>query len=178
VSIWWSIAGVVLSIAALWWLWPLVSWNGHVRAAARKMLPRNRKFREELDRLKPTTWQWTLQQAQIVFRNGDRPVLTARVQLVGTLARGTWLWAWANQSLPVAVLDAAVEALAFGRREGFSQLTKSSFSCSAQEATALALVVAARSDAQAMYADKQQGKTVFATLHDLHRVEADGSVGL
>jgi hypothetical protein len=170
-SIWWPIAGVVVSVFALWWLWPSFSWKFHLQAACRTMVPRNRQFRAQIDSLKTTSWEWKLSSAEIVFRKGERTVLAARLQVVGSLARGRWLWAWANPSLPEIVFKAAREMVALGRDEGFTQLTTPEFACSEDDAQGLALVVAARSNASAMFSDQQGGKTVFVILHDVRAIQ-------
>lgn len=68
-------------------------------------------------------WQYDAEEGTIVFRGGS-PSVRASVQVVGTSSAESrsWLWAWANESVPRHQSLASQEVRTFGEREGIPML--------------------------------------------------------
>ena len=166
-TIWLPIAGVIVSVVALWHLWPSVMWSRHVRAAFRKIDAGSRRFQRLIESSGTKHFDRVLHSAEIVFREGDEVRLRARIQVVGTLGRGEWLWSWANPSIPDNVSEAARSARTLGRREGFKSLTTARFPCSEEEAEALGAVTAALSGAEAVTSHRtDRGALLYLLIYD------------
>jgi len=71
-------------------------------------------------------WDYDLEAGTLTFSvNGTRKVL-ASIQVIGTTSKsgGTWMWAWANESLPAKVTEAVDRVRAFGETENLTELTQ------------------------------------------------------
>jgi len=74
-------------------------------------------------------WSADLEQGVITFETGTGVILSAPVQIIGTLDTGTstWLWAWDNPHVPVGLTRDALLVREYGRKHGIDQLTTSTF---------------------------------------------------
>ena len=72
-------------------------------------------------------WDYDLDFGTLTFSQDGVPRVVASIQVVGTtsISGGTWLWAWANQSLPANVTQAMSKVLAFGKAEDITELIES-----------------------------------------------------
>ena len=72
-------------------------------------------------------WDYDLDAGTLVFSEAGAPKVIAQVQVVGTTSTTskTWLWAWANESLPSGVTTRMSEVRKFGQEKDLPQLTDS-----------------------------------------------------
>jgi hypothetical protein len=72
-------------------------------------------------------WDYELGRGTLTFSENGVPKVSAMIQVVGTtsVSDGTWMWGWANKSLPQRVKTAVGKVREFGRAESISELTKS-----------------------------------------------------
>jgi hypothetical protein len=73
-------------------------------------------------------WYYDLEAATLTFSEGGTARVVASIQVVGTTSTrgGTWLWSWANRSLPASATEAMKKVRSFGEAEKLSQLTDQS----------------------------------------------------
>jgi len=73
-------------------------------------------------------WHYDLDRGTLSFLQDGLPRVVASIQVVGTTSEkeGTWLWSWANESIPASVTGVIRTVREFGEKEGVSQLTASS----------------------------------------------------
>ena len=71
-------------------------------------------------------WDYDLDTGTLTFSDGGTPKVIADIQVVGTTSNAsrTWMWAWANTSLPLGVTQRARDVRQFGLAEGLTQLTE------------------------------------------------------
>jgi hypothetical protein len=71
-------------------------------------------------------WDYDLDEGTLVFSQDGVPRVIADIQVVGTTSKdvGTWLWGWANESLPSLVTARLPAVRDFGTAEGVSDLTE------------------------------------------------------
>ena len=71
-------------------------------------------------------WDYDLERQTLTFSQEGLPRVEASIQVVGTtsISGGTWLWGWANDSLPPNVISAIEKVRAFGDAEDLTELTK------------------------------------------------------
>lgn len=69
---------------------------------------------------------YDLEQETLTFSEEGVPKVIASIQVIGTtsISGGTWMWGWANESLPPNVTKAVVKVRAFGEAENITELTK------------------------------------------------------
>lgn len=70
-------------------------------------------------------WDYDLDEAKLVFSGPGKERVAARIQVVGSTSgeSDTWMWAWANGSLPSCVTRFARQVREFGGREQLAELT-------------------------------------------------------
>jgi hypothetical protein len=70
-------------------------------------------------------WDYALEQGTLTFSTGGIAKIIASIQVVGSTSKsgGTWMWAWANRSIPGNVDRAATAVRQFGIGEGIPILT-------------------------------------------------------
>jgi hypothetical protein len=106
---------------------------------------------------------------QITFEREGGGTITARALLLGTFAQAacTWVWAWANPSLPPAVTVPARELCdAFPRRDLW-EISTPQFASDPGTAWALSAIFAEEAGAEAIYRAPHPGGLVFLLLFDL-----------
>ena len=69
-------------------------------------------------------WHYDLDEAVIEFSEAGSLLASFRITLVGTMSKseGTWLWSWANETLPAEVTSGIERVRAFGEANGYSLL--------------------------------------------------------
>ncbi|SRR5258707_817163 len=88
-------------------------------------------------------WEANLEQGKFYFLEDGIPRVAASVVVVGTYSTKseTWLWSWANESLPSAVKDSMRAVRNWGSREGVRDLTEPKFPADEEYGWELASVV-------------------------------------
>src|SRR5690348_9433551 len=71
-------------------------------------------------------WDYDLDRATLIFSEESVPKVIASIQVVGTTSKGagTWLWAWANDSLPSQSTQAMLQVKGFGEREKIAEVSE------------------------------------------------------
>jgi hypothetical protein len=71
-------------------------------------------------------WDYDLERRTLTFSKQGIPKVIASIQVVGTtsISGGTWLWGWANRSLPKKAVEMVRKVRQFGEVEGLSALTE------------------------------------------------------
>lgn len=71
-------------------------------------------------------WDYDLDRGTLTFSANGVPKVSASIQVIGTnsVSGGTWMWGWANESLPPNVTSEVVKVREFGLAENIPELTK------------------------------------------------------
>ena len=98
-------------------------WAQWSREAVKLMQERNRAFVERFA-ISGQSFRWDLEAAQIVFVSGERAVV-ADLAVVGSTSQveGTFLWAWANETIPPEARKRMDEVRVFGEGHDLGLLT-------------------------------------------------------
>jgi hypothetical protein len=89
------------------------------------MEERNEAWMRHYD-LAHSPYQWDLETATLTFKRSDnRGELVSHVQLIGTASsqHGSFLWSWANHTLPVSCYVEVERVRAFGEEHDLPLLT-------------------------------------------------------
>jgi len=98
-----------------------------VQAGVRQLTKLNEECEKEFKISTWPRWRCDLDEGTLTFLQGDVPKVRASIQVIGSATKPkTWLWAWANESLPKGVTEAAAIVREFGRRENIAQLIEES----------------------------------------------------
>lgn len=92
-----------------------IDWEAWSREAVTLMHQRNREWPERYDVPSGGRWHWDMETAELTFEREASP-LVAEICVIGTtsVAEGTFLWAWANESTPAGAQRRLDEVRAFG----------------------------------------------------------------
>jgi hypothetical protein len=103
-------------------------------------------------------------------REGEgEPWLVAEASILGSYSRGSWLWAWANESVLETVAGAAHDVRAFGLEHRVSALTSPVIVCEEADAAELVMASFAITSPKGFY--KAPTATGFVVLF-VHEVKA------
>src|SRR5271165_13970 len=71
-------------------------------------------------------WDYELEHGTLTFSENGVPKVLALIQVIGTtsVSDGTWMWGWANESLPSNVTKSVANVREFGHAGNISELTK------------------------------------------------------
>lgn len=113
-------------------------------------------------------WNADLEQGTISFTFADH-VVTGEVQVIGSyaLTAGTWLWGWANQSIPEPVTRAAQSVPALAAREGLGILGEPQLSMPAEMADDFAMIAVKAADLDGWYRGPTSDKYLYLGFRNL-----------
>ena len=114
-------------------------------------------------------YHWDLDEAVIVFSRGGEEFARGQLTMVGSVdhERQTFLWSWANDSLPAAVLGKIEEVREFGAKQEFPLLTSPSYDAEPKLVTQSLVVSADILAAQGIWRDHQGTLERLFLIHQL-----------
>lgn len=68
-------------------------------------------------------FDYDLDAGTLTFSEDGAPKLVADIQVVGSTGPSDWMWSWANQHWPPAVVEDMEKVRAFGAKNGIEELT-------------------------------------------------------
>ena len=110
-------------------------------------------------------YEWNLDNAQIVFRS-DSTEVVADICVVGSVseADGTFLWAWANESIPCQARRGLEKVRACGESNGLDLLTTPEWRGSRSAGLEMSAVAARLLDAAGVWIETSLDITLFFAL--------------
>jgi hypothetical protein len=116
-----------------------------------------------------SSWDVDLEAGVITFRNPAGWVITAPVQLVGTLLpdKGTWLWGWDHPSAPEPARAHAKLVHAFGTAQDLAALTTRQIEATEEDAWSFTALAAHLAGANGAYRGPAGPAMVFMTFGDI-----------
>ena len=115
---------------------------------------------------KAANWSLNLDQGDLIFTFKDGIVATCPAQIVGSLdtESGTWLWGWANPSIPEALQRDALRVKDYGHQHRIPRLTQAEWPCTEEEAWRLAALACLLCQAQGVYRGPAGTALVFISF--------------
>jgi hypothetical protein len=119
-----------------------------------------------------TQYEWNVDRAELVFSRNGEPIVRANLQFLGSIAgpTGTWLWGWANESIPMAATNRLMPIRQYGESQGFPKLTEREWTPSGDDGHDLMLVSASILESQAFFHDHYQNLALFFVLDGFERI--------
>ncbi len=97
----------------------------YLHEAVHQLRDLNDQCSEEFGISKWERWDYDLDAATLTFSESKGPKVVASIVVVGSTSTksNTWLWAWANESIPKQASERLAEVLKFGESEQIDALT-------------------------------------------------------
>ncbi|MFK4082462.1 DUF6882 domain-containing protein [Kribbella sp. NPDC020789] len=142
-------------------------WERVVQQATTQAAARQTQLIEQLG--DDVQYDWDLEQATITWSRAGTPFRAARLTLIGTvsLTESSWLWSWANDSLPPAAVGDMPKVRDHGDAHGYPVLSWPSFNSHPGLVKEARVVSAAVLDATALWTDQSGDVVLHFLLHDL-----------
>ncbi|WP_406865047.1 DUF6882 domain-containing protein [Streptomyces sp. HUAS MG47] len=144
-------------------------WEAVVLAARERARGRQARMVEDFGLSGDVQYDWSTDDARITWSRAGRVFLTGRLTMIGSvsLPQQTWLWAWANEGLPAAVLGDIARVRAYGEAHGFPVLPWPGFRYDPELVAEARMVAASVLDAEGLWADTVDDVQLHFLVHDL-----------
>lgn len=112
-------------------------------------------------------FEWNLDRAEVVFSSKGQAIVRANLQFLGSITirpGGTWLWGWANESVPAAATHRLADIRHYGEEQGFAKLTEAEWVPEGEDGHDVMIVSACILDAPAFFHDHHQNLALFFVL--------------
>jgi hypothetical protein len=122
-------------------------------------------------------WDYELEVGTLTFSSDGIPRVVAAIQAVGSTSNssGTWMWGWANQSLPAKVTDQLYRVKRFGERENLTQLTEAKLVGDEQVGWEMAAIAARILEGKGAYRCPSKNGFLFLVFTDICFIDTDKS---
>lgn len=103
--------------------------SDYLHDATHRLMDLNKECEEKFRISSWPRWDYDFDRGTLTFSRDGEPKVVALIQVVGTtsVSGGTWLWAWANQSLPTRVIEGSERVRQFGEHEHLTEITQKSW---------------------------------------------------
>ncbi|WP_228775009.1 MULTISPECIES: DUF6882 domain-containing protein [Streptomyces] len=114
-------------------------------------------------------YDWSMNDARITGSRDGKVFLTGRLTMIGSVsvAQQTWLWSWANESLPHAALGDMEKVRQFGEENDYPALPWPGFTYDPELVAEARMVAASVLDADGLWAELMDDVQLHFMIHDL-----------
>lgn len=125
---------------------------------------RQEQLQADFDMGKHERFDLNPQTGELIFSDAGEPKVIAKIQFVGSLSAnsGTWLWSWANESMPAHAKQDILKVKEWGEQQGAFPLTNRGFEADDEMCFSLAAICAKLLDAKGVY--RAPGPNTYAYL--------------
>jgi hypothetical protein len=115
---------------------------------------------------KADRWSLDMSRGDLLFEFADGVVATCPAQIVGSLdtTDSSWLWAWANPSIPDSLIRDALQVREYGEQRKIARLTSAEWACTEDDAWSMAALACKLSGAQGVYRGPAGSALVFISF--------------
>ncbi|ARF76413.1 hypothetical protein B7C62_32120 [Kitasatospora albolonga] len=144
-------------------------WEAVVLAARERARSRQALMVERFGLSGDVAYDWSIDDARITWSREGKVFLTGRLTVIGSVsvAQQTWLWSWANESLPQAALGDIERVRRFGEENGFPVLPWPGFTSHLELVAEARMVAASVLDAEGLWVEPTDDVQLHFTIHDL-----------
>jgi hypothetical protein len=118
-------------------------------------------------------WDYDLETCEFVFSDNGIPKVVAKFQAVGSFSSNakTWLWSWANASIPKTACDQIHRVREFGVSHGVVKLTEPKWSAEEADGWEMAAVATVILGGKGVYRCPNKNGLLFIVFTDIHFAE-------
>ena len=144
-------------------------WSAWSQEAVRLMQERNGRWIRNY-RLEGCPYQWSLDDAQLVFRSESAEVVSD-ICVIGSVSRseGTFRWAWANEAIPSCAQDDLARVREFGKVRALELLITPQWPGGRREGLEMAAVAGSVLDADGIWIEETGDVTLFFALSNFRK---------
>ncbi|MFH8617290.1 DUF6882 domain-containing protein [Streptomyces sp. NPDC017979] len=144
-------------------------WDEVVLAARERARARQALMVERFGLSGDVQYQWSMDDAQITWSRDGKVFLTGRLTMIGSVSfsQQSWLWSWANESLPAAVLGDITFVRQFGEENDYPVLSRPGFKYDPELVAEARMVAASVLDAEGLWAESMDDVQLHFLVHDL-----------
>ena len=152
-------------------------WEAVVLAARERAGARQASMVERFGLAGDVQYHWSLDDARITWSRGGTAFVSGRITMIGSvsLPRQTFLWSWANPSLPALVLGDIDQVRDYGEANDFPVLPWKGFNYHPELVAEARVVAASVLDAEGLWTDTVDDVQLHFLVHDLTLLEADAT---
>ena len=150
-------------------------WDDFVEDAKDYHSERSAELRENFDIHKHEAYEWSMDDATLVFLNDGYETVIAKIQLVGTISVDdeSWLWAWADESVPDRMVKKMNKVRRYGESHDFEALYLEEWEGDKEDGWEMAAIVAYLLDAEGVYCHSSADEHVFMVITDIYWTEEE-----
>ncbi len=150
------------------------AWEAIVRAARERAGARQSSMVERFGLAGDVQFYWSMDDARITWSRSGEAFLSGRITMIGSvsLPRQTWLWSWANDSLPALVLGEIDQVRRYGEANDFPVLPWKGFNYHPELVAEARFVAASVLDAEGLWTDTVDDVQLHFLIHDLTLLDA------
>ena len=143
----------------------MTDWAAWSRQAVAEMDRRNAEWLARYG-LASRPYRWDLDRARIRFERGGEAIV-ADLCMIGSVSEceGTFLWAWANDTIPAAATAGLDLVRRFGEEHDLALLITSEFPAGRAEGLEMLAAAGRIQDAEGGFVDREGDVTMCFTLH-------------
>ncbi|WP_232665076.1 DUF6882 domain-containing protein [Pseudonocardia sp. TRM90224] len=147
-------------------------WEETVAAARSRVGPRQAAMVSDHGLSGDVQYSWSMDDASMVWSRDGREFLRGRITMIGSVdhIHRTWLWSWANDSLPPAVLGDIADVRRYGEEHAFPLLVWPNFDFEQQAVTQSRIVAADVLAAEGLWFQPGDEIDLHFAIHDLQPV--------
>ncbi|WP_411072300.1 DUF6882 domain-containing protein [Streptomyces sp. cmx-4-25] len=144
-------------------------WEAVVLAARERARSRQALMVERFGLSGDVQYDWSMDDARITWSRDGEVFLTGRLTVIGSVsvAQRTWLWSWANESLPRAALGDMERVRRFGEENGYPVLPWPGFEYDPELVAEARTVAASVLGAEGLWAESTDDVQLHFMIHDL-----------
>jgi len=142
------------------------AFEGLVEAAAAYLADCQRHLEQEYHLGKWSRYDWSQGTRQLVFSDGGTTKVIAEIQFVGSVSTktDTWLWAWENDSVDPALVEAILRVREYGETHGFPHLTTPKWSAHESDGWEMTSIAAFLLQAKGAYRTPKENGFTFMII--------------
>jgi hypothetical protein len=122
---------------------------------------------------KANRWSLDMSQGDLIFTFDRGVVATCPAQIIGSLDNksGSWLWGWANPSIPDVLKRDALRVREYGQQQEIARLTSEEWACTEPDAWSMAALACKLCNAQGVYRGPAGAAFVFITFGQVELIK-------
>ena len=145
-------------------------WVSVARAAADRMIERHNQMIATYGLTNDSVqYYWSTDDATIVWSRAGEEFLRGRITSIGSVnaEKQTWLWSWANRSVPPAALGNIADVRRYGMEQNFPLLVWPGFQSDQEPVYQATMVALDILGADGLWRDYVDGLEMVFAVHDL-----------
>jgi len=144
-----------------------------MRDALEYVRPRQEMLKTRFGLTHYERYDWNSETGRLVFSQDGRAQVIAEFQFAGTVSTkaGTWLWSWANPSIPEASKERIRAIREHGEDRGYLKLAAACWVADESDGWDMAALVTYLLRAQGIYRSPEDSGFSFLVLTDVQRVQ-------